>query len=138
MNLKNTGMPGKGNSLLTSSSKHAMGDSRGLCRHHFVTEDFSKSKQVKLDRPEAAGADRLPVLKLNLVKKFNTGIYPYSLMLSVFSPVDISASTHAVKTVASVQEWCGMTFTQINNKNGKYETTWNSYFESEGDGQEIF
>src|SRR6266550_1243897 len=41
----------------------------------FVTEDFSKSKQVKLDHPEKAGDDKLPVLKLNLVKKFVTGIY---------------------------------------------------------------
>ena len=48
----------------------------------FVTEDFSKAKQVKLDHPEEAGNDRINVLKLNLTKKFNTGIYPYSMMLS--------------------------------------------------------
>lgn len=52
----------------------------------FVTEDISKNKQVKLDDPAAAGDDRLPVLKLNALKRFNTGIYTYSLMQSVFTP----------------------------------------------------
>ncbi len=104
----------------------------------FVTEDFSKSKQVKLDDPEKAGDDRLPVLKLNMVKKFVTGIYPYSLMMSAFSPVDIIDYPHAVKTTASVQEWCGMTFTQINNRNGKFSAELNSYFETEGDQKQTF
>src|SRR5437868_1990091 len=70
----------------------------------FVTEDFSKSKQVKLDHPENAGDDKLPVMKLNLVKKFVTGIYPYSMMMSAFSPVDLNNYPHAVKTATSVQE----------------------------------
>jgi hypothetical protein len=99
----------------------------------FVTEDFSKSKQVKLDRPENAGNDKLPVLKLNLTKKFVTGIYPYSMMMSAFSPVDIVNDPHAVKVSASVQEWCGNTFTQINRRNGNFEMQWFSYFEDEGD-----
>ena len=54
----------------------------------FVTEDFSRKKQVKLDDPAAAGADKVPVLKLNFEKKFGTGIYPYSLLTSVFLPLD--------------------------------------------------
>ena len=99
----------------------------------FVTEDFSKSKEVKLDHPESAGADKVSVLKLNLVKKFNTGIYPYSMMLSTFSPLDINNYPHAVKTACSVQEWCGMTYTQLNERNGKNEVQWNSYFEDESD-----
>ncbi|MBA3647432.1 MAG: hypothetical protein H0W62_02600 [Chitinophagales bacterium] len=104
----------------------------------FVTEDFSKAKQVKLDHPETAGDDRLPVLKLNLVKKFVTGIYPYSMMMSAFSPVDIVNYPHAIKIAASVQEWCGSTYTQLNNRNGKYLVTWNSYFEDEGDKNVTF
>ncbi|MBK9731526.1 MAG: hypothetical protein IPO83_09580 [Chitinophagaceae bacterium] len=104
----------------------------------FVTEDFSQSKQVKLDRPEAAGADRLPVMKLNLVKKFNTGIYPYSMMLSVFSPVDLYNYPEAVKVAANVQEWCGITYMQMNRQNNKYHVVSNSYFEDEGDHTENF
>jgi len=33
----------------------------------FVTEDFSKNKQVKLDNPSANPKDAIPVLKLNLL-----------------------------------------------------------------------
>jgi hypothetical protein len=104
----------------------------------FVTEDFSKSKQVKLDDSEAAGDDRLPVFKLNLLKKFNTGLYPYSMMLSVFSPVDINNYPTAVKTAASVQEWCGMTYTQLNSHQNEFNLRWNSYFEDEGDNHAQF
>ena len=102
----------------------------------FVTEDFSKSKQVKLDYPQQAGDDRVPILKLNLVKKFNTGIYPYSLMQSVFTPVDIQKFPHSLKTTMSSQEWCGHTFTQLNLKKNGYQFSGRSYFESEGDQDE--
>lgn len=99
----------------------------------YVTEDFSRSKQVKLDRPLAAGADRVPILKLNFTKNFNTGIYPYSMMTSVFSPVDSAADRHALKITTSSQEWCGHTFTQLNRVDDGYLIRQLSYFESEGD-----
>ena len=99
----------------------------------FVTEDFSKKKQVKLDDVSKAGDDRLPILKLNQSVKFNTGIYPYSIMMSAFSPVDINNYPHAVKITGSVQEWCGMASYQMNYKNNKFEIEHRSYFEQEGD-----
>ncbi|MDX1907220.1 MAG: hypothetical protein SF053_09325 [Bacteroidia bacterium] len=99
----------------------------------FVTEDFSRSKQVKLDNAEAAGADRLPVLKLNMTKKFLTGIYPYSLMLSVFTPTDYLREPRSVKTTMTVQEWCGHVFNQLNLDKDHYRLRGFSYFESEGD-----
>ncbi|MEZ4827603.1 MAG: hypothetical protein R3C61_15170 [Bacteroidia bacterium] len=99
----------------------------------FVTEDFSAKKQVKLDNPESAGNDRVPILKLNLSKKFNTGIYPYSMMLSVFTPVDIRNYPYSLKTTMSSQEWCGHVFTQMNLRGNEYHLTGLSYFESEGD-----
>ena len=99
----------------------------------FVTEDLSKSKQVKLDNPAAAGPDRVPVLKLNTVRKFTTGIYDYSLMSSVFTPMDGSSS---LKTTTSVQDWCGHVFAQFNQKGpGEWNSLLYSYFESEGDQQ---
>ncbi|WP_266206037.1 hypothetical protein [Pontibacter kalidii] len=97
----------------------------------FVTEDFSQKKQVKLDDPQADQGDAQKVLKLNLTKKFVTGIYPYSMMLSVFTPV--YDNIPAVKVTASVQEWCGQTFTQLNRKGGKYKARLFSYFEQEAD-----
>jgi len=106
---------------------------KGTVVNIFVTEDLSASKQVKLDDPRAAGTDKLPVLKLNQSIKFNTGIYPYSLMLSSFQPVDVNNYAHAVKVTGSVQEWCGMAWFQMNLRNGKYAVESLSYFESEGD-----
>lgn len=99
----------------------------------FVTEDFSASKQVKLDNPQSAGNDAVKVLKLNLTKKFNTGIYPYSMMLSVFKPINTDKWKHLLKLTASSQEWCGHTFTQINTGKDNYKAKLYSYFESEGD-----
>lgn len=102
----------------------------------YVTEDFSKSKQVKLDNAGAAGADRVPVLKLNLTKKFNTGIYPYSIMQSIFTPVDLAENPYTLKTTMSSQEWCGHVFTQLNEGKDSYDVSGYSYFESEGDTKE--
>jgi hypothetical protein len=99
----------------------------------FVTEDFSKSKQVKLDNPQSAGDDAEKVMKLNFTKKFNTGIYPYSMMTSIFSPVYPDKDLHARKVTTSVQEWCGHVFMQLNNKGDNYQIESRSYFESEGD-----
>ncbi|MBK8701067.1 MAG: hypothetical protein IPN29_16625 [Saprospiraceae bacterium] len=98
----------------------------------FVTEDFSKTKQVKLDHPEKAGKDKQAILKLNMTKQFNTGIYPYSILNSVFTPVD---GTGTIKTSCSVQEWCGHTFTQLNRKKEGFAIQEYSYFEEEGDKQ---
>ena len=69
----------------------------------FVTEGFSKSKQVKLDDPEAAGNDKVTVMKLNYTKNFVTGIYPYSMMLSAFTATDrteVSLKTRFTRTHA--------------------------------------
>lgn len=97
----------------------------------FVTEDFSRKKQVKLDDPQSAGSDRCPVLKLNSIRRFKTGIYDYSIMQSVFSPVDGSKT---LKTSSTIQDWCGQVFFQMNhNANGNYGTKSFSYFEEEGD-----
>lgn len=93
----------------------------------FVTEDFDAQQQVKSDRQKDGD---IPMLKLNTTKKFNTGIYPYSIMTSVFNPV--SDTRHSLKLVNSVQEWCGQTYMQLNNQE-QFEIQTNSYFQSEGD-----
>ncbi len=98
----------------------------------FVTEDFSRSKQVKLDDPQSAGKDGVKIMKLNSTRKFNTGVYPYSMMESIFTPLTFEPGS-TLKITASSQEWCGHTFAQLNNKNGNYNLSLKSYFESEGD-----
>lgn len=93
----------------------------------FVTEDFLPDAQVKANH---ISEENIPVLKLNLTKKFNTGIYPYSIMNSIFSP--ISTTGHALKLSSSVQEWCGQVYMQLNNRK-EFEIQEHSYFEGEGD-----
>jgi hypothetical protein len=99
----------------------------------FVTEDFSRSKQVKLDNPASAGEDRTRVMKHNFTKKFNTGIYPYSMMTSVFTPIESSYNPRALKITNSSQEWCGHTWIQLNRFENTYRFQQSSYFENEGD-----
>lgn len=111
----------------------AMHDGRAVLI--FVTEDFSEKKHVKLDNPSEAGKDAVKVLKLNLLKKFTTGIYPYSMMSSVFTPVNHQEYPHSLKVTTTSQEWCGHTFTQLNLEDNKINARLYSYFESEGDQQ---
>ncbi len=99
----------------------------------FVTEDFLPEKQVKADEPDRARSGALPILKMNFTKRFFTGVYPYSIMTSVFTPIDLSAHPRTLKSTTSVQEWCGHTFLQLNHRDGDYEVRGYSYFESEGD-----
>lgn len=99
----------------------------------FVTEPFSKERQVKLDNAEQAGEDRQTVLKMNFTKKFETGIYPYSMMLSAFTPVNKKKYPHTVKVTMSSQEWCGHIWSQMNLNGKKYDIRSYSYFEKEGD-----
>ncbi|MHC4884863.1 MAG: hypothetical protein ACYTGH_07250 [Planctomycetota bacterium] len=99
----------------------------------FVTEPFHPDTQVKADRPDA---DSIPMLKLNLTRSFLTGLYPYSTMTSVFSPVDAKALPLPTKITFSSQEWCGQVFMQFNRTETGYRTLSRSYFETEGDREE--
>ena len=93
----------------------------------FVTEPFLPKEQVKADYQNK---QNIPVLKLNSTKKFITGIYPYSIMTSTFSP--INRNEQAIKISFSSQEWCGNTFAQLNNRND-FVIDYHSYFESNAD-----
>ncbi len=104
----------------------------------FVTEDFSASKHVKLDRPERSPDNAVKVLKMNATRKFSTGIYPYSMMSSVFTPVYADRHPKTLKVTTSSQEWCGHTYTQLNLENGGYRAKLLSYFEREGDRERFW
>lgn len=99
----------------------------------FVTEPFSKSKQVKLDNWRDKSEDNVNVMKLNMTKKFLTGIYPYSMMMSTFTPVSYDQYPDPFKVTTSSQEWCGHTWMQLNLQEDNYRLRGFSYFESEGD-----
>ena len=93
----------------------------------FVTENFLPQIQVKADEENPSN---ISILKLNATKKFNTGIYPYSIMQSTFFPV--TNNKHALKVSLSMQEWCGHVYAQLNNRND-FEITSHSYFQGEAD-----
>ena len=105
---------------------------QGLATVIFVTEPISKKKGIKPDNYRKIG-DHIPVLKMNLLKKFGTGIYPYSMMLSTFTP--LGESEGMIKASASGQEWCGHIFSQMNKRKKQYDVVSYSYFEEEGDTQ---
>lgn len=95
----------------------------------FVTEDFSRSKNVKVDVIDGEDADQVKVMKLNSTRDFLTGIYPYHMMSSTFTP--IYSDEQSLKVTASSQEWCGQSFTLIEREGKGFSATLHSYFESE-------
>jgi hypothetical protein len=100
----------------------------------FVTEDFSDSLRVKADPGKHPASDVYPVLKLNLVEDFATGIYDYNLMTSVFVKAN-NAPTGGlpVKASFSAQEWCGHAYTQLRFDPRDIHLTSHSYFDGEAD-----
>jgi hypothetical protein len=92
----------------------------------FVTEPFSKASNTKSDR---GGKGSLPALKLNTTKKFNTGVYPYSLMTSTFFPFEGANTSY--KTSFTMQEWCGTMFAEMRNSGDQLTFDLHSYFEGQ-------
>ncbi len=93
----------------------------------YVTEDFLPNKQVKANKESSS---TLNILKLNRTKNFLTGIYPYSIMTSIFSRLE--KKKPLVKITSSIQEWCGQSYTQLNRR-GNLKISSHSYFEDEAD-----
>ena len=101
----------------------------------YVTEPMDRRVWVKDDAGDVPAADRVNVMKFNHVIKFQTGIYPYSVMTSVFAPVDGAAPERfsPVKIAMSAQEWCGHVYQRIAPKSASFENEIRSYFHAEGD-----
>src|SRR5678815_4531164 len=74
----------------------------------FVTEDFSDSLRVKADPGKHPASDVYPVLKLNFVRDFQTGVYDYNVMTSTFLKTESGFAP--AKVSFSAQEWCGHTY----------------------------
>lgn len=97
----------------------------------FVTEDFLTDKQVKNDSYQSSNST--PILKMNGITRFTTGLYDYSIMTSVFTPVNTRDFPRTLKVTHSAQDWCGQVYSQINLLGEEYQYQLFSYFESEGD-----
>ncbi|QMW02373.1 hypothetical protein [Spirosoma foliorum] len=100
----------------------------------FMTEDFRTDKQVKTDNKE----NTIPVLKTTNSKKFSTGAYEYSLLASVFTPINNPTDgpplfPNTLKVSLSDQEWDGHSYLQISYRNNGYQVSGKSYYEKEAD-----
>jgi hypothetical protein len=102
----------------------------------FVPEDLNKKTLIKPDDFRTLNEkNKLPVFKMNRVLKFNTGIYDYSVMTTVFS--SIKNNFKPAKISLSSSEWCGNVFAMLTTSPQKAKYVLHSYFESEGDKTSI-
>ena len=101
----------------------------------YVTEPMDARVWIKDDRGDVPRAHRVNVLKLNRTLEFRTGIYPYSVMTSVFAPVDGLAPERfaPVKLTLSAQEWCGHVYHALKPDPSGYSDEIRSYFHAEGE-----
>ncbi|MCB1324758.1 MAG: hypothetical protein H7A21_11220 [Spirochaetales bacterium] len=93
-----------------------------------VTEPFNMEELVKNE----AGAGTL-VLKQNQVLSFQTGVYPYRQMNSLFWRAE---SGDFLKATMTSQEWCGQTFKEARPVADHLRLTYNSYWEGEANGSQ--
>ena len=105
----------------------------------FVTEPFANSVRVKADPGKHPPADEFPVMKLNLVEDFPTGVYDYNLMTSVFvalRPINNLPAGTPTKVSFTAQEWCGHVYHQILVDEKLVRGQRHSYFDGEADAEE--
>lgn len=103
----------------------------------YVTEPHDPDRWVKTSGSSDAKSQN--VMKLNRVLKFQTGIYPYSVMTSVFSPVKKwdRPRFQPAKVTLTAQEWCGHVFHGLWPGVDEYLSIIHSYFGSEGDDRKM-
>jgi hypothetical protein len=102
----------------------------------YVTETFSEEARVKADPGVHASTDEFPVMKLNLVQDFPTGIYDYNVMTSAFVALTSRWNRpigSPAKVSFSSQEWCGHVYHQLVPHANGVEDELHSYFDGEAD-----
>jgi hypothetical protein len=104
---------------------------RGEAVQIWVTETFTGAQRVKSD---GGHDDEFPVLKLNEVRHFQTGIYDYHVLTSAFVRLDGQDRVgRPTKISQSVQEWCGQVYEEWVAMDGYYHRIRRSYFDGEND-----
>jgi hypothetical protein len=106
----------------------------------FVYEEINADTRIKVESARTPPAKQIPVLKLNNVLKFSTGVYDYSVMTSVFAGLGGPGVTRFLeprKVSFSSQEWCGNVFHQVIPRSKGLVSEIHSYFESEGDSTAV-
>lgn len=95
----------------------------------FVTEPYSRTRHVKVDRYDPDDPDHVNVLKLNAVRRFQTGVYDYALMTSVFAEPD--RGFRPLEVAFGAQEWCGLVHEEARFDDDRVTVSTRSYFEGE-------
>ncbi|MBW8887764.1 MAG: hypothetical protein JF616_08405 [Fibrobacteres bacterium] len=102
----------------------------------YVYEEMDARTRIKAESDRIPRELRVPVLKLNHVLKFNTGIYDYSILTSVFAGLSgpgVNRFLQPRKVSFTSQEWCGNVFHQLIPGPRGLRSEIHSYFEAEGD-----
>ncbi len=94
----------------------------------YVTEPFSETRHVKIESMGKLPADGVDAFKLNLVRDFQTGIYDYHTMVSLFVR---SSDFSAMKLAFTSSEWCGQVYEELNVRDRSIDDRLASYFEGE-------
>jgi hypothetical protein len=94
----------------------------------FVTETMSAKDHLKVDREEEHDGETFTALKLNLVRDFQTGIYDYDTMTTVFVRVEDIAP---VKLSFASTEWCGNVYEELDLRPTDVQVDVKSYFQGE-------
>jgi hypothetical protein len=94
-----------------------------------VTEPFRTDKQVKSEL--TPGQNDTAVLKAQLMRRFATGFYDYTLTTTSFKELD--PQSLPLKVTGSAVDWCGHSWLQLNLKGGRYGVQSRSYFEEFAD-----
>ncbi len=106
----------------------------------FVYEEINADTRIKVESEKTPLNKQIPILKLNSILKFNTGIYDYSVMTSVFAGLSgpgVQRHFEPKKISLSSQEWCGHVFHQLIPGKKNLVSEIHSYFEAEGDTKTV-
>ncbi|MBD3314144.1 MAG: hypothetical protein GF344_00015 [Chitinivibrionales bacterium] len=100
----------------------------------FVPEHVSRTTRIKVEDYSAVPEEnQVQVVKLNRVLRFNTGMYDYAAMTSVFTPLHKDTASLPLKISLAVTEWCGNFYTHLLPQENGAKHVMHSYFQSEGD-----
>jgi hypothetical protein len=94
-----------------------------------VKEDFSRRQLVKAD-PDHDPGDLLPVLKLNHVINYQTGIYSYHQMASCFFD---RSSMELVKFSLTSNEWCGNSYKEYTRRSERGSLHVHTYWDNQAE-----
>ena len=95
--------------------------------HILVTEKLKPDLLVKADNWREEGL--VDMLKFNYVRRFQTGIYSYRELMSVFFE---QKELQLVKMTFGSQEWCGQSFKELINFRGISSYHFNTYWDGQG------